>query len=107
MTDKTNCLDIEDGKQIVNRRRLYLAFLAGLHTAEPVTKYQDRDTSQGRKTKIQRTKWDESPSAPETDQMTHCKTKDAEAKKQDQSPETSTADQMIDRTVKQRNENGK
>ena len=94
-------------QHFVSRRRLYLAFLAGLHTAEPITKYQNHDTSKGRKTKIQRTKRNESPTAPETNQMTHCKTKNAEAKKQHQSPETSTADQMIKRAIKQRNKESK
>ena len=106
MTDKANCLDIEDGKFKAGADYTLL-FLAGLHAAQPVTKYQNRDTSKGGEAKIQRTQRNEGPTSPETDQMTHPKTEDAQAKKQDQSPETSAAYQMIDRAVKQRNENGK
>jgi len=67
-------------KKALSRRRLYLALLADFHTAKPVTKHQNHDTSKGGKTEIQRSKGKEHPTAPEPNEMACYKAKNAQAK---------------------------
>jgi hypothetical protein len=59
-----------------------------------------------RKAQVQGSKRQEEPSAPHPDQMTGRKSQNAQAEAQDQTPKTAAAHQMIERAVKQCNEEG-
>jgi hypothetical protein len=81
--------------------------LLGFDAAEPVTKHQDYDTSQGGKTQVQRAQGDKGPAAPDPHQMTNDEPRDAQAKIQNQSPKPASAYQVIQRTIEQCNDEGK
>jgi hypothetical protein len=94
-------------RQFKRQAQIIPAFLPRFDTAQPVTKQQDHDTSQGRKAQVQRAQRKKRPAAPDPDQVSQNETQDAQAKIQKQSPEASISYQMIERAVEQGNEEGK
>jgi hypothetical protein len=91
-------------EQIFNLRKGAASILLGFDPAQPIAQYQDHDTSQGRKPQVQRAQRKKRPPTPNANEMTHNEPGDAQTKIQEQSPKTSVAQQMIQRAIKQCNE---
>ena len=86
-------MDIE--RFLAGQAQIIPAFLPGFDPCQPVTAYQEHNTSQGREPQVQRAQWNERPAAPDADDVTGNEPRDAQAKIQKQSPEPAAAYQMI------------
>ena len=81
--------------------RLYLAFLAEIEAGQPIPQKKDQQTADRGNAQVDRSQGEPDPTPPKAEQVAKEKSKHTEEAKQDQPPKTTIANEMIESSIQQ------